>query len=272
MPRLPVVSNLTGAVAVEELTSPRYWRRHLREPVRFKEGMSALVTMGVTHFVEIGPHPSLIAMARRFTSGVELQWLASLRRDRDDAEQMLETLGALYANGAQIDWKNVACSRGGRRIAAPTYPFQRESFWIGERGEGRSPKRTTLGQGSEIVALATHGPDVEKAADEMVYEMRWKDAAPVALSSVAGERWLVVGGTPELSRAVVEAAERSAVRVATRSRRGSRARSTMQRPPAVSRASSTCRARRLLPTLIQQHVSWDASSEHVEVLSPLRAK
>jgi phthiocerol/phenolphthiocerol synthesis type-I polyketide synthase D len=129
-PQLTLISNLTGAVADEAIATPTYWRRHLREPVRFADGMARLVGLGTRLFVEIGPHPSLIAMARRYTTGEGLQWLASMRRDRDDVEQITETLGALYVQGAPVDWSAYAAPRRARKIALPTYPFQRESYWI----------------------------------------------------------------------------------------------------------------------------------------------
>ncbi|HTE44381.1 MAG TPA: type I polyketide synthase [Gemmatimonadaceae bacterium] len=130
VPQRMLISNLTGAVAGAEIATTTYWRRHLREPVRFADGMAQLVSMGTRLFVEIGPHPSLIAMARRYTTGEGIHWLASMRRDRDAAEQMTETLAALYVEGATVNWKGVSAGSQVRRVALPTYPFQREEYWI----------------------------------------------------------------------------------------------------------------------------------------------
>ena len=130
-PRITLISNLTGGPAGDEIATTGYWRRHLREPVRFADGMASLWTAGVRQIVEIGPHPSLIAMARRFApAGQGIEWLASLRRDRPDSDQVLDTLGALYVSGAPVDWRAFDRGRDRRTVTLPTYPFQRERFWL----------------------------------------------------------------------------------------------------------------------------------------------
>src|SRR6185295_7167424 len=62
-PRLPLISNLSGAVAGREVTEPGYWARQLRAPVRFAEGLVAARRAGCDHFLELGPRPSLLGLA-----------------------------------------------------------------------------------------------------------------------------------------------------------------------------------------------------------------
>src|SRR6202012_3776420 len=82
VPRATIVANVTGAVAApSELARPEYWLSHLRQAGRFAESMQAMVEQGITHFVEVGPHPVLLGMGAECVSG-EHQWLPSLRRDR----------------------------------------------------------------------------------------------------------------------------------------------------------------------------------------------
>lgn len=131
---LPVVSNLTGALADESMAGPGYWLRHLRQTVRFADGMGALQSLGADIFLEIGPKPTLLGLGQTCVD-VELRqraaWLPSLRSGRDDRQQMLESLGQLYVRGAEIDWQAVAGEMIARGpLALPTYPFQRQPFWL----------------------------------------------------------------------------------------------------------------------------------------------
>jgi len=130
-PRVRLVSNLTGRMfAPGEAPDAAYWRRHLRETVRFSAGMDALRQQGCNVFLEIGPNPTLVAMARRCGPLDHGAWLASVRRGRDDWQQMLESLAALYVRGADMDWAGFHRDYPQRKISLPTYPFQRERFWI----------------------------------------------------------------------------------------------------------------------------------------------
>ena len=130
-PTLTFVSALTGDAADIELTSPSYWRHHVREPVRFTECIGKL---NADVFIEIGPQPTLIAMARHVVDGDDVTMLPSLRGDRP--EQQLESLAALYERGLDVDW--AAVHPKAATVSLPTYPFQRQRFWIAKTG-GRVP-------------------------------------------------------------------------------------------------------------------------------------
>jgi acyl transferase domain-containing protein len=131
VPRILLVSNLTGAVFAPG-TGPdaRYWRRHAREPVRFAAGIAALRAAGVTALVEVGPHPALLALVARAMPDAPWSTTASLRRGRDDRREMLAGIASLYAQGAPVRWDVLTARLGGRRISLPTYPFQRERYWV----------------------------------------------------------------------------------------------------------------------------------------------
>jgi malonyl CoA-acyl carrier protein transacylase len=129
--RIPIISNVTGTVAKDDdLSQPAYWRRHAREAVRFGEGIVALHEQGCRVFLEVGPSPTLLAMGRRAAGDIEALWVPSLRKGRDDWEQMLETLAALYANGVAIDWAAFDAPYSRRKLVLPTYAFQRQRYWI----------------------------------------------------------------------------------------------------------------------------------------------
>ncbi|HZR97747.1 MAG TPA: beta-ketoacyl synthase N-terminal-like domain-containing protein [Chloroflexota bacterium] len=129
-PRIELVSTLTGRLATgADATTAGYWRRHLREPVRFADAIGALHGQGYQVFVEIGPHPTLLGMGRRCLGEEVGTWLPSLRQGQDDWEQMLDSLGALYALGARVDWDGFDRDYGRRRVVLPTYPFERQRYW-----------------------------------------------------------------------------------------------------------------------------------------------
>ena len=129
-PRLRLISNLTGDPAGAEVTQPAYWRRQAREAVRFARGVEHLARLGCEVFIEIGPQPTLIGMAQAVLPPESGLWLASLRKGRDDWQQLLESLTTLYTHGVAIDWAGFDRPYPRRKLALPTYPFQRERYWV----------------------------------------------------------------------------------------------------------------------------------------------
>ena len=134
--RTAFVSNVSGASAgFEEIGSPSYWLTHLRAPVRFASAMQTLATQGITHFVEIGPHPVLLGMGAECIPGDGVEWLPSLHRDRADWSDLLESLQRLYIGGADVDWNGFDRGYRRHRIALPTYPFRRGRHWMDVVGQ-----------------------------------------------------------------------------------------------------------------------------------------
>ncbi|WPB82528.1 amino acid adenylation domain-containing protein [Archangium violaceum] len=129
-PRIPVVSTVTGRLIQGAEMDARYFREHTRAPVRFLEGMQALVAQGCQTFIELGPAPVLLGMARRFVTDESMRWLPSLRKGHGEWQTLLRSLGALYANGAKIDWAGLDRGQPRRRVSLPTYPFQRRRYWF----------------------------------------------------------------------------------------------------------------------------------------------
>ncbi len=127
--RMRVVSTLTGR-EITQVVDADYWRRHLREPVQFHQAMQTLYSLGCEYFVELGPNPTLLGMARRFTPEDFGRWFASLRKDREDWQQILESAGGLFACGLELDWQGFDRDEARRRVELPTYPFQNKRYWI----------------------------------------------------------------------------------------------------------------------------------------------
>jgi acyl transferase domain-containing protein/aryl carrier-like protein len=130
-PRIGMISNLTGGLVSEEVCDPHYWRRHVREPVRFAGSIATALAEGYKLFLEVGPNATLLQMARRCDGGAEAVWLGSLRKGHGDRDQLLRTLGQLYVRGARPNWRGVfGAETALPRITLPTYPFQRERYWL----------------------------------------------------------------------------------------------------------------------------------------------
>ncbi|MGA8528326.1 MAG: type I polyketide synthase, partial [Acidobacteriaceae bacterium] len=127
-PRVRMVSNLTGRVAAAgEMGCARYWREHMRQTVQFHAGLQAAVAAGCTTFIEIGPQPHLLSLAKTAVSDPKLLWLPSMRRGRNGWLDLLSAVRALYEDGAEIDWAAVHEKRG-RKIALPGYPWERQRY------------------------------------------------------------------------------------------------------------------------------------------------
>jgi acyl transferase domain-containing protein/acyl carrier protein len=130
-PRLGLVSNVTGRrVEGREVSSASYWRRHVREPVRFADGLKTLHAQGVELFVEVGPHPTLLGMGARCLPKDAGVWLPSLRKGQPDGQQMLASLGGLYTRGVEADWRAVYGGQPRRKVMLPTVAWQRERYWV----------------------------------------------------------------------------------------------------------------------------------------------
>nr|WP_267908610.1 type I polyketide synthase [Streptomyces angustmyceticus] len=129
-PVVPVVSNVTGRLAAaEELCSPDYWVRHVRQAVRFHDGTRTLEELGARTLLDLGSGV-LTAMADECltTDGASLG--AVLRRDTDEAESLTTALAQLHLRGHGPDWARCLAPSGARRVPLPTYPFQRQRYWL----------------------------------------------------------------------------------------------------------------------------------------------
>ncbi|MFB7637034.1 beta-ketoacyl synthase N-terminal-like domain-containing protein, partial [Streptomyces sp. NPDC056149] len=128
-PTLPVVSNLTGGLAsADELCTAEYWVRHVREAVRFADGVATMEREGVTVFLELGPDGVLSAMSQESLTG-DAVTVPVLRKDRDEETSALTALAHLHAAGLRIDWSTLFAGTAAVRVDLPTYAFQHATYW-----------------------------------------------------------------------------------------------------------------------------------------------
>ena len=132
-PSIPLVSNVTGTVT-GEVASAEYWVRHVREAVRFADGVAHLREQGVARFVEIGPDAVLTAMAQDCLAEdqalVPPLVVPAVRTKDAESESLLSMAAHLHCHGATVDWTAFFVGRGARRVDLPTYAFQRQRYWL----------------------------------------------------------------------------------------------------------------------------------------------
>lgn len=134
-PKIPYISNLTGNwITPEEATNPSYYAQHLRQTVRFADGLQKLLKDPNQILLEVGPGRTLNTLAKQHPHKASEQIiLSSLRHPQDqnsDISFSLITLGKLWLGGVQIDWSKFYANEQRYRIPLPTYPFERERYWI----------------------------------------------------------------------------------------------------------------------------------------------
>ncbi|MGW7361784.1 type I polyketide synthase, partial [Streptomyces sp. NPDC054802] len=128
-PSVPVVSLLTGDIAeTGRLCTPEYWVTHVRDAVRFADGIRTLTELGVTRCLEVGPDAVLSGMAGDCQDGTAA--LPLLRAGRDEAATLVAALGALHCAGVTVDWREFFGAAAGGRVDLPTYAFRRQRYWL----------------------------------------------------------------------------------------------------------------------------------------------
>lgn len=134
-PQIPFVSNVTGTwITDAQATDPSYWAKHLRQTVRFAEGIAELLQQPKRILLEVGPGRTLSTFAREHIEpDTQTIVLSSLRHPRDrhsDIAFLLNTLGRLWLAGVSVNWSEFYTHEQRQRIPLPTYPFERKRYWI----------------------------------------------------------------------------------------------------------------------------------------------
>lgn len=170
-PRIPFISNVTGDwISDEDCTDPAYWAAHLGKTVCFSEGIKKLLGEENSIFIEIGPASDLSTLVSRYIDKDGKHHVLNLVRPSNknvsDIYFLLNQIGRLWLYGKNIDWLQYYEGEKRRRISIPTYPFQRDRFWIEgdllKRGV-RKPLEISLGQKKEDTADWFYIPQWKRA-------------------------------------------------------------------------------------------------------------
>ena len=146
-PAIPIVSNVTGEpLSAERISSAEYWAEHIRQPVRFADGVGWLEAQGVRSFLELGPDGVLSAMVGECVAseqgtedaadgavgsdGRPVVAVPLLRGGRPDAQALIGALAEVWTHGIDVDWGALFEGSGAQRVGLPTYAFQRERYWL----------------------------------------------------------------------------------------------------------------------------------------------
>ncbi|GHG76874.1 non-ribosomal peptide synthetase/type I polyketide synthase [Comamonas sp. JC664] len=171
-PQKPYVSSVTGTwIREQEATDPDYWLRQMRAPVRFGDGLETLKADGCTVFLEVGPDQALTALSKPMLRGGHGRAVPSLPRagsKRGTHAALMEALGALWEQGLVLDWQQVYAHETRRKVALPTYPFQRRSFRAALPEAAPLPKAAVSAStpiSAEVVAAPPVVADSALAAD-----------------------------------------------------------------------------------------------------------
>ncbi len=203
-PTVPFISNLTGGWADGALlTDPGYWVRHLREPVRFAQGLTALKDLPDAVLVEAGPGQGLGALARQNAPGsrrMVLPCTCKAQEPNDDLALMLAAAGGVWAAGNPVDWGAVRGPGHRYRISLPTYAFDHQRHWI-------EPGARVLPQAKpEPKAEVARRPALQRLPEiaDWFRVPQWMPAPALAARGDTSGHWLVFGGSKPACTDLVE--------------------------------------------------------------------
>ncbi len=194
-PKIPYVSNLTGTwVTPEVATDPNYWGRHLRQAVRFADGMREMLTAPEAIYLEVGPGQVLSTLVRqqpdKLPSHVVLSSMATAQEAQSDVSILLNTLGRLWLHGTRIYWPGFSAHEKLKRVPLPTYPFDRQCYWIGPSERPDAAEQTG----------AMPDVTIDRDISKWFYSPSWRPAISSSTArdsdrSAKAARWLIFSDT-----------------------------------------------------------------------------
>nr|WP_223199115.1 type I polyketide synthase [Solihabitans fulvus] len=229
-PQVPFCSTVTGAWVESAALDAEYWYTNLRQTVRFDEVTEVLLNRGHRVFVEVSPHPVLtVGIAERIDSAGldDAVVLGSLRRDEGGLARFLLSLADAHVHGAEVDWLAVFAGADARRVELPTYPFQRQRFWLEQERRPEDDTFWTDLAATDPVELAGT-LDVDEAAlgqvlpaltawrqrrqgkstvDSWRYRVTWQPAPEPSDSARLSGTWLLIAPATEDTAAARHALE-----------------------------------------------------------------
>ncbi|NMF62565.1 polyketide synthase (plasmid) [Brasilonema octagenarum UFV-E1] len=156
-PQIPYISNVTGTwITAEQATDPSYWASHIRQTVRFAQGLQELLQEPSQILLEVGPGRTLSKLAKQHPDKkpeqIVLTSVPHPQERKSDVAFLLQTLGQIWLNGVQVDWSRFYASEQRHRLPLPTYPFERQGYWIEppQKGQGNHTAQALLGKKPDI--------------------------------------------------------------------------------------------------------------------------
>ncbi|MEH0021902.1 MAG: SDR family NAD(P)-dependent oxidoreductase [Desulfobacter sp.] len=185
-PAIPFVSNVTGKwITEDQAMSPEYWAKHMRNAVRFADGVQTLQEIDRLCMIEVGPGKTLTTLTKRFP-GMNADHIINLlrhpRESRPDTETFFLGLGKLWCNGGLKDW-DAFYKEKRNRISLPTYPFERKSYWLEDKA---------------LQAQAS-APAGKMDIEDWFYASEWASEERQPLADDTPGNWLILSGSSGIS-------------------------------------------------------------------------
>ena len=211
-PKIPFISNVTGKwITTTEATDPRYWARHLRQTVRFSDGVKELLNEPARVLLEVGPGQTLTSLARMCrldqkdkreeTAPAIISSTRHPQEPQSDDVVLLNALGQLWLAGVKVDWAGFYSRERRRRVPLPTYPFERKRYWV-------EPQQAT--------AIAVRSAPLAKNADiaDWFYAPGWARTVPAnylkPLAAIGAKScWLIFADDHGLGEKIIKCLERA---------------------------------------------------------------
>jgi acyl transferase domain-containing protein len=206
-PQIPFLSNVTGTwITPEEATDPHYWARHLRETVRFAAGIDELLEQSDRILLEVGAGRTLSTFVKhnsdRAGGQIVLSSLPHPKEKSSDVSFIFNVLGRLWLSGVAIDWSGFYTNQKRQRLPLPTYPFERQRYWL-EVGNGEPPEaegkqetgnrrdNKARERGSKDVGVKTASVGKKANIADWFYVPSWKLVPLVHTNNFGDDRYLV---------------------------------------------------------------------------------
>ncbi|HEY2503026.1 MAG TPA: SDR family NAD(P)-dependent oxidoreductase, partial [Mycobacterium sp.] len=131
-PAIPIVSNVTGQLAGDDFASAAYWKRHIREAVRFADSVRFVHSCGGNRFLEVGPSSGLPASIEESLAETPVVTMSALRKDRPEPVALTNAVAQGFVAGMEVDWHGALGKAN--FVELPTYAFDRRRFWLSSDG------------------------------------------------------------------------------------------------------------------------------------------
>ncbi|TWT65367.1 type I polyketide synthase [Allorhodopirellula solitaria] len=202
VPEISLISNLTGQSVNEQVTKPSYWRDHIRSSVQFAEGVATMAAEQLDALVEIGPTPALVGMAKRCIPEWSVATVASLRKGKPDVAALMDGVADLFVTGGTFDWKEFDRPWRFNQIDLPSYPFDRQYYWL--ESEGTNERLADIFGLNIIHPLL--GKSI-KAAESTIFQCKMRSSDPESVRDhvVQGSTLVPGSGFTEMGFAAANA-------------------------------------------------------------------
>ena len=201
-PKIPFISNVTGTwITKAEATDPQYWAKHLTETARFSDALKQMSQFKNAVLLEIGPGKTLGVLAAQHPArknAGNVVTVSSLRHhyeNQSDVEFLYHSIGKLWLSGIEVDWEKLPQAKQRRKIPLPTYPFERQNYWIEAKQVEQGTKESSIHKNVDL--------------SRWFYVPSWKRTLPKfgsveELSAKGKQNWLVFSDDSSISSELVD--------------------------------------------------------------------